>query len=220
MAGTRDRSDSSLTLTGLLGGSFNPAHRGHRRLSLAALDQLGLDEVWWLVSPGNPLNPADGMAPLAARLGAAQAMARRSRIRPTGIEAQLRTRYTVDTVRALTRRFPNRQFILIMGADIIGEFHRWRDWRKLAGLVPIAIVVRPGYSGLVGASPASAWLRRFVRHLGEPNDWTRWRPPALVLLHVRPDPTSATALRRASPEWYRQFSSHFATRAALKRRLP
>lgn len=220
MAGTWDRSDSSLTLTGLLGGSFNPAHRGHRRLSLAALDQLGLDEVWWLVSPGNPLKPADGMAPLAARLGAAQAMARRSRIRPTGIEAQLRTRYTVDTVRALTRRFPNRQFIWIMGADIIGEFHRWRDWRKLAGLVPIAIVVRPGYSGLVGASPASAWLRRFVRHLGEPNDWTRWRPPALVLLHVRPDPTSATALRRASPEWYRQFSSHFATRAALKRRLP
>lgn len=220
MAGTRDRSNSSLTLTGLLGGSFNPAHRGHRQLSLAALDQLGLDEVWWLVSPGNPLKPADGMAPLAARLGAAQAMARRSRIRPTGIEAQLRTRYTVDTVRALTRRFPNRQFIWIMGADIIGEFHRWRDWRKLAGLVPIAIVVRPGYSGLVGASPASAWLRRFVRHLGEPNDWTRWRPPALVLLHVRPDPTSATALRRASPEWYRQFSSHFATRAALKRRLP
>ena len=220
MAGTRDRPDSSLTLTGLLGGSFNPAHRGHRRLSLAALDQLGLDEVWWLVSPGNPLKPADGMAPLAARLGAAQAMARRSRIRPTGIEAQLGTRYTVDTVRALTRRFPNRQFIWIMGADIIGEFHRWRDWRKLAGLVPIAIVVRPGYSGIVGASPASAWLRRFVRHLGEPNDWTRWRPPALVLLHVRPDPTSATALRRASPEWYRQFSNHFATRAALKRRLP
>ena len=220
MAGTRDRPDSSLTLTGLLGGSFNPAHRGHRRLSLAALDQLGLDEVWWLVSPGNPLKPADGMAPLAARLGAAQAMARRSRIRPTGIEAQLGTRYTVDTIRALTRRFPNRQFIWIMGADIIGEFHRWRDWRKLAGLVPIAIVVRPGYSGIVGASPASAWLRRFVRHLGEPNDWTRWRPPALVLLHVRPDPTSATALRRASPEWYRQFSSHFATRAALKRRLP
>ena len=220
MAGTRDRPDSSLTLTGLLGGSFNPAHRGHRRLSLAALDQLGLDEVWWLVSPGNPLKPADGMAPLAARLGAAQAMARRSRIRPTGIEAQLGTRYTVDTIRALTRRFPNRQFIWIMGADIIGEFHRWRDWRKLAGLVPIAIVVRPGYSGIVGASPASAWLRRFVRHLGEPNDWTRWRPPALVLLHVRPDPTSATALRRASPEWYRQFSNHFATRAALKRRLP
>ncbi len=220
MAGTWDRPDPPLTLTGLLGGSFNPAHRGHRRLSLAALNQLGLDELWWLVSPGNPLKADDSMAPLAERLAAARNMVKRSRIRPTAIEAQLGTRYTVDTVRALTRRFPNRQFIWIMGADIIDEFHRWRDWRKLAALVPIAIVVRPGYKGLVGASPASSWLRRFVRHLGEPNDWTRWRPPALVLLHVRPDPTSATALRRASPEWYCQYASHFATRAALKRRLP
>jgi len=209
-----------LTPTGLLGGSFNPAHAAHRRISLAAIDRLGLEEMWWLVSPGNPLKSAEGMAPLDARLGAARRMARRSRIRATAIEAHLHTRYTVDTVRALVRRFPDRRFIWIMGADIIGEFHRWRDWRKLAALVPIAVVVRPGYRGIVGASPASAWLRRFVRHLGEPNDWTRWRPPALVLLHVRPDPTSATALRRASPDWYRQFSNQAATRAALKRRLP
>jgi nicotinate-nucleotide adenylyltransferase len=220
MAGARHGADTSLTLTGLLGGSFNPAHRAHRRISLAALDQLGLDDVWWLVSPANPLKSADSMAPFDARLGSALDMARRSRIRPTAIEAQLHTRYTIDTVRALIRRFPNRQFIWIMGADIIGEFHRWRDWRRLARLVPIAVVVRPGYMGVVGASPASAWLRRFVRHLGEPNDWTRWRPPALVLLHVRPDPTSATALRRALPDWYRHFANHPATRAALKRRLP
>ncbi len=209
-----------MTPTGLLGGSFNPAHRAHRRISLAAIGRLGLDELWWLVSPGNPLKPTEGMAPLDVRLGSARRMARRSKIRATAIEAHLHTRYTIDTVRALVRRFPDRQFIWIMGADIIGEFHRWRDWRKLAALVPIAVVVRPGYTGLVGASPASAWLRRFVRHLGEPNDWTRWRPPALVLLHVRPDPTSATALRRASPDWYRQFSNQAATRAALKRRLP
>jgi nicotinate-nucleotide adenylyltransferase len=218
MAGTRDRAGASLIPTGLLGGSFNPAHHGHRAISLAALDQLGLGEVWWLVSPGNPLKPAKGMAPLDARLGSARAMARRSRIRATAIEAQLHTRYTVDTVRALIRRFPNRRFIWIMGADLVGEFHRWRDWRRLAALVPIAVVVRPGYMGLVGASPASAWLRRFVRHLSEPNDWTR--PPTLVLLHVRPDPTSATAIRRASPDWYRRFSNRPATRAALKRRLP
>lgn len=220
MAGARDRPDASLTLTGLLGGSFNPAHDGHRAISLAALDRLGLDDVWWLVSPGNPLKPAHDMAPLDARLERARSVARRSRIRPTVIEAQLRTRYTVDTVRALVRRFPKRRFIWIMGADLIGEFHRWRDWRRLAAIVPIAVMVRPGYMGLVGASPASAWLRRFVRHLGEPNDWTRWRPPALVLLHVRPDPTSATAIRRASPDWYRRFSNRPATHAALKRRLP
>ena len=220
MASARNGTGASLIPTGLLGGSFNPAHHGHRAISLAALDQLGLDQVWWLVSPGNPLKSPQGMAPLAARLGSARTLARRSRIRPTAIEAHLHTRYTVDTVRALVRRFPNRRFIWIMGADIVGEFHRWRDWRRLAALVPIAVVVRPGYTGLADASPASAWLRRFVRHLGEPNDWTRWRPPTLVLLHVRPDPTSATAIRRASPGWHRRFSNQGATRAALLRRLP
>jgi nicotinate-nucleotide adenylyltransferase len=209
-----------LTLTGLLGGSFNPAHRGHRAISLAALDALDLDEVWWLVSPGNPLKPARGMAPLDARLAQARQVARRSLIHATAIEARLGTRYTVDTVRALQRRFPDRRFVWIMGADIIGEFHRWRDWRRLAALVPIAVVVRPGYSGLAGASPASAWLRRFVRHLSGHQDWTRWRPPALVLVPVRPDRTSATALRRASPDWYRPYTDRPATRAALRRRLP
>ncbi len=220
MAGPRNRPDPTLIPTGLLGGSFNPAHFGHRRLSLAAIDQLGLDDLWWLVSPGNPLKPPAGLAPYDARFGSARAMARKSRIHATAIESHLGTRYAIDTVHALIRRFPNRQFIWIMGADLIDEFHRWRDWRRLAALVPIAVVVRPGYTGLVGASPASAWLRRFVRHLGEPNDWTRWRPPTLVLLHVRPDPTSATALRRALPDWHRQFANCPATRAAMKRRLP
>jgi nicotinate-nucleotide adenylyltransferase len=199
-------------LTGLLGGSFNPAHGGHRAISLAALDQLGLDDVWWLVSPGNPLKSADGMAPLEARLQSAIGMARHSRICPTAIERELGTRYTVDTVRALVRRYPKRRFVWIMGADIIGEFHRWRDWRRLARLVTIAVVVRPGYTGLVGAAPASAWLRRFVRPLGHDKDWTRWKPPALVLLHCKPDPSSATALRRADPHWYRRFPAHPARR--------
>lgn len=194
-----------MTLTGLLGGSFNPAHGGHRRVGLAAIDELGLDELWWLVSPGNPLKEAKTLAPLPARLRAAQHVARRSRIRATDIEARLGTRYTIDTVRALIRRYPRRRFIWIMGADIVGEFHRWRDWRKLAALVPIAVVVRPGYKGLAGASPAAAWLRRFVRPLGQHEDWTRWIPPAIVLLHMAPDPSSATALRRASPDWHRRF---------------
>ncbi|MES2288726.1 MAG: nicotinate-nucleotide adenylyltransferase [Pseudomonadota bacterium] len=194
-----------MTLTGLLGGSFNPAHVGHRRVGLAAIDELGLDELWWLVSPGNPLKDAKTLAPLSVRLRAAQSVARRSRIRPTDIEVRLGTRYTIDTVRALIRRYPRRRFIWIMGADIIGEFHRWRDWRRLAALVPIAVVVRPGYKGLTDASPAAVWLRRFVRPLGQCEDWTRWIPPAIVLLHMAPDPSSATALRRASPEWHRRF---------------
>ena len=205
MAGAGNGPDATLTLTGLLGGSFNPAHVGHRRVGLAAIDELGLDELWWLVSPGNPLKDANTLAPLSVRLRAAQSVARRSRIRPTDIEARLGTRYTIDTVRALIRRYPRRRFIWIMGADIIGEFHRWRDWRRLAALVPIAVVVRPGYKGLTDASPAAVWLRRFVRPLGQCEDWTRWIPPAIVLLHMAPDPSSATALRRASPDWHRRF---------------
>ena len=191
--------------TGLLGGSFNPAHRGHRAISLAALERFALDECWWLISPGNPLKPATGMAPLEVRLAAARKMARRSPIRATDIELRLGTRYSIDTVRALIRRHPKRRFVWVVGADIIDEFHRWRDWRRLARSVVIAVVVRPGYMGLVGAGPATAWLRRFVRPPGQHDDWTRWTLPALVLLPSRPDPASATALRRADPDWHRQF---------------
>ena len=174
---------------------------------MAAIDELGLDELWWLVSPGNPLKPVKGMAPLAARLASARAMSRRSRISPTNIEVRLRTRYTINTVRALIRHYPKRRFVWMMGADIIGEFHRWRDWRKLARLIPIAIVVRPGYEGITDASPAAVWLRRFVRPLSSKTAWTKWRLPALVLLHTSPDPSSATALRRADPDWHLRFSN-------------
>ena len=189
---------------GLLGGSFNPAHSGHRAISLAAIEALGLDEVWWLVSPGNPLKSAQGMAPLSTRLAAARQMASRAPIRATDIEARLGTRYTVDTVRALIRRYPKRRFVWVMGADIIGEFHRWRDWRRLARLVPIAVAVRPGYMGLVAATPATTWFRRFVRPLRHDSDWTKWTLPAIVLLPTAPHPASATALRRADPDWVRR----------------
>ena len=207
MAGARDGAGASLTLTGILGGSFNPAHRGHRRISLFVADAMGLDEVWWLVSPGNPLKSTDGMAPYCARLASARKMARRSIITATDIEAELGTRYTVDTITKLIRRYPKRQFVWIMGADNLGQFHHWRDWRRIARAVPIAVVARPGYEGMTVASPATAWLRRFVRPASSVKQWTNWRPPALVLLHFRPDPTSATALRRADPDWYRRFST-------------
>ena len=196
-----------MILTGLLGGSFNPAHRGHRRISLSGAAALGLDEVWWLVSPGNPLKPAAGMAPYAARMASARIQARRSIIRVSDIEARMRTRYTVDSLEQLIRCHPKRRFIWIMGGDAIDEFHQWRDWRRIARLVPIAIVARPGYAALTGASPAAAWLRHYVRPAASAKSWTMWRPPALVLLHFRPDPSSATALRRADPDWYRRFTA-------------
>lgn len=188
--------------TGLLGGSFNPAHGGHRAISLNAIDALGLDDLWWLVSPGNPLKDAKGMAPLPARLASAQHMARRSPIRATGLEAELGTRYTVDTLRKLVRRYPNRRFIWIMGADNLAQLPRWRDWRDIARLMPIAVIARPGYNGRTHAAQAMGWLRRFVRPAGQKLHWTDWRPPALVFLRFSPDVRSATAIRQADPRWF------------------
>ncbi|HEX8442214.1 MAG TPA: nicotinate-nucleotide adenylyltransferase [Allosphingosinicella sp.] len=192
--------------TGLLGGSFNPAHRGHRRLSRHALGVLGLDELWWLVSPGNPLKEVRGMAPLPVRYRSAQRAARGLPIRVTAIECQLGTAYTAETLRLLRRRFPERQFVWLMGADNLSQFHLWRDWRGIAHSVPIAVVGRPGYDGAARAARAMGWLRRFVRPAGQASRWTEWRLPALVLLHMPPDPTSATLLRAAEPDWHLHLS--------------
>lgn len=203
---------------GLLGGSFNPAHGGHRSISLFARDALGLDEVWWLVSPGNPLKPEKDMAPLNARLARARHMARRAPIRATAIEAQLGTRYTIDTLRKLLHRYPRHRFVWIMGADNLRQFARWRDWRGIARIIPIAVVARPGYDGLVHGSSAMNWLRRFVRPARQTLHWTEWRPPALVLMRFRPDPRSATLLRREAPLWYREYDGK-SVRDAVSRRL-
>ncbi|MCJ2187450.1 nicotinate-nucleotide adenylyltransferase [Novosphingobium beihaiensis] len=190
-------------VTGLLGGSFNPAHGGHRRISLFAIDALALDEVWWLVSPGNPLKPAAGMAPLAARVNSARRQARRARIRVTAIERELGTRYTVDTLRRLLRRYPKRRFVWLMGADNLAQFHKWKDWRAMAKLMPIAVIARPGYDGAALASPAMAWLRRFRRPPASLRSPERWSAPALVTLRFDPDTRSATAIRQADPDWAR-----------------
>lgn len=205
-------------LTGLLGGSFNPAHVAHRKISLFALDALGLDEVWWLVSPGNPLKQgATDMAPLPARLASARRMARRAPIRPTAIERRLGTRYTADTLRHLVRRYPARRFIWLMGSDNLAQFHRWRDWRGIARTVPIAVIARPGYDAPVHAVRAMGWLRRFVRPARQAHEWTTWSPPALVLLRFRPDPGSATRLRAANPRWFLSFTET-SLRDAVTRR--
>lgn len=187
---------------GLLGGSFNPAHRGHRHLSRFALTSLELDEVWWLVSPGNPLKAgAADMAPLAVRLRSARAMARRLPVRATAIERRLGTRYTVDTMTALQRQRPGDRFIWLMGGDIVGEFERWHHWRRLARTVAIAVIDRPGYAGLAGAGVAAAWLRRFVHRSDQARHWTTWSLPAVVPLHLPPDDTAATAIRAHRRGW-------------------
>lgn len=204
---------SRMRRIGLLGGSFNPAHRAHRRMSLAAMAALGLEELWWLVSPGNPLKPTEGMAPFAARFASARAMTRRSPIRVTDIERRLGTRFTVDTVTAIVRSRPDARFVWLMGADTVARFHQWKDWRRLARTLPIAVLSRPGYDDDARAARAMGWLRWFVHPAATAGRWTDWSAPAIVLLRLPPDLTSATRLRALDPDWHRRF----ATRA---RRTP
>ncbi len=165
------------------------------------MQALGLDEVWWLVSPGNPLKSDAGMASLSARAASAQSQARRAPIRVTTIERNLGMRYTVDTLQALRRRWPKRRFIWLMGADNLAQMHRWRDWRRLARTMPIAVIARPGYDAAAIASPAMVWFSRYRRSAASLHRPEKWSAPTLVLLRFDPDSRSASALRAADPDW-------------------
>jgi nicotinate-nucleotide adenylyltransferase len=190
---------------GLLGGSFNPAHHGHRHISLAAMRALGLDEMWWLVSPGNPLkDKAPDMAPFEARFASAERAARGAAIRVSDFERRQGTRYTVDSVRRLKQRHPEHRFIWLLGSDTLPNFHKWRDWRGLAREVPIAVIPRRGYDSAAHAARAMGWLRRFVHPSGQARSWTEWSAPAIIFLRLPPDLTSATAIRSQDPSWYRR----------------
>ncbi len=130
---------------GLYGGSFNPAHAGHRHVSLLALRRLALDGIWWLVTPRNPLKDADGLPPLHERMRRAAEIAAHPRIAVSGVEASIRTRYTADLIQILKSRAAATRFVWIMGGDNLAQFHRWERWREIAGAVPIAVVNRPGH---------------------------------------------------------------------------
>ncbi len=196
---------------GLLGGSFNPAHRAHRRISVEAMRALDLDEVWWLVSPGNPLKEgAKDMAPFDCRLASAKRLARRSRIQVSDFEQRGGTRYTVDTVRRLKRRYPGNSFIWLLGSDTLPNFHKWRDWRNLSREVPIAVIRRPGYDSHAHAARAMGWFRRFVHPSGQAKRWTEWSAPAITFLRLPPDPTSATAIRARNPNWHGRTDAQHA----------
>jgi nicotinate-nucleotide adenylyltransferase len=181
---------------GLFGGSFNPPHEAHRAASLFAMKRLGLDRIWWLVSPGNPLKDIRELPPLGERMAAARARARHPRIDGTDIEAQVGTRYTVDTIRVLRRRCPAVHFVWVMGVDNLVDFHRWRAWRDIFALVPIAVVDRGATGlGLLG-QPAAQAFRRWRLPAADARRLAGKRPPAWVLLHGMKSPVSSTTLRR------------------------
>ena len=178
---------------GLLGGSFNPAHDGHRHISLEALKRLRLDQVWWLVAPQNPLKPGAGMAALEKRLARARKAARHPRIRVSDLEARLGTRYTVDTLACLTRRYPEVHFVWLMGADNLLQFPAWRRWTSIARAIPIAIFDRPTYAYRALAGQAA---RRFARYrVMDPAALPGRKPPAWCLVRGPTHPASATAVR-------------------------
>ncbi|HJQ55504.1 MAG TPA: nicotinate-nucleotide adenylyltransferase [Vineibacter sp.] len=182
---------------GLLGGSFNPAHDGHRQISLAALQRLRLDEVWWLVSPQNPLKATRDMAPLARRMAKAQRLVAGAPIRVSDVERMLRTRYTVDTVAALRLLYPATHFVWLMGADNLAQMSRWKRWPDLCRLVPFAVLDRPG-SG--ARALAGAVARRYARQRLDERAARQLvcaAPPRWSFVHSRLNPLSGTALRAA-----------------------
>jgi nicotinate-nucleotide adenylyltransferase len=182
---------------GLLGGSFNPAHAGHRHAARLALARLGLDQVWLMVSPGNPLKPAAGMAPFGDRLKGAAAIGDGRRVLATGIEAAFGTRFSIDTSRMLRRRFPGVRFVWIMGADILTQLPRWRGWRDLTRHIPFAVLPRPGYTLPALAGKAARCLRGRRRPAHEATILARSRS-GWVMLPASQNATSATAIREAS----------------------
>ncbi len=169
---------------GLFGGSFNPAHDGHRYVAEIALKRLQLDYVWLLVSPQNPLKAADGMMPLARRLQSARRMARGNRrLIVSGLEATIKSRYTNDTVRVLKARFPSLRFVWLMGSDNLEQFHRWQHWRDILTAVPAVVVLRPGFV----LAPLKAKAIKAMGH-------------RIIIVDGRRNEMSATAIRARGGE--------------------
>lgn len=183
---------------GLLGGSFNPAHAGHRHIAEEALRRLGVDWVWWLVSPQNPLKSPAEMAPLARRLASAARMADHPRMVATAVESDLGTVYSAETLRQLTRLFPHLHFVWLMGADNLGQISRWRAWQSLYARAAVAVFARAPYSGAALTGRAAQKFRAARLPDAASRTLARHRRPAWVFLRIRLHPASATAIRAAA----------------------
>ncbi|WP_439136631.1 nicotinate-nucleotide adenylyltransferase [Roseicyclus sp.] len=197
------RSDLPLALAGqtigLFGGSFDPAHLGHLHVSREALKRFGLDRVWWLVSPGNPLK-SKGPAPLAQRLAAAHALVDHPRIIITDIEARIGTRYTAQTIAALQALYPGVRFVWLMGADNLAQFHRWQDWQEIMARVSVGVLARPG-SRIAARTAKAAGI---YRHAKLPAEAARLlahaTPPTWCFVNLPMIDASSSAIR-ARGDW-------------------
>lgn len=181
-------------IVGLLGGSFDPAHAGHVHLTLEALKRLGLDRVWWLVSPGNPLKVA-GPAPLAKRLAQARAVMRHPRVDVTDIETRLGTRFTAQTVVALQALYPGVRFVWLMGADNLAQFHLWEDWRGIMARVPVAVLARPGQRIAARTSPTATIFRRHLISPARAQGIGHLAAPVWTFLNIPMNGASSSAIR-------------------------
>jgi nicotinate-nucleotide adenylyltransferase len=181
----------------LLGGSFNPAHEGHLHVARQAMAHLGLHQLWLMVSPGNPLKPTAGMAPLPARLASAQRIADGRRIIATDIEAHLGTRYTADTMHMLKRRFPATHFVWLMGADNLTQLPRWARWGRIMHAMPMLVLPRPGQTRHALSGQAAKTYRKYRLPARAGLCLATAAAPAWILLPVKENPASATALRRS-----------------------
>ncbi|MFK7753990.1 MAG: nicotinate-nucleotide adenylyltransferase [Sedimentitalea sp.] len=179
---------------GLLGGSFDPAHRGHVHITREAMKRFGLDRVWWLVSPGNPLKEI-GPAPLTDRMQVALQLMQHPRVTVTDIEARLGTRATADTLAALRDICPGVRFVWLMGADNLAQFHLWRNWRKIINTVPVGVLARPGDRISARMSPAA---RIYAPYRGSAKASTllaRATAPAWCFVNVAMVDQSSSAIR-------------------------
>lgn len=192
------RGDRRRTRIGLLGGSFNPLHAGHLHVANIALRALRLDQVWLMVSPGNPLKPSAGMAPFSDRLSRVRAAVDGRRILASDIEAQLGTRYTADTLALLRKRFPCAHFVWLMGADNLDQLPRWRRWEDIVATVPFAVMPRPTYNHRALAGQAARRLRPGRRPARSGICLAEMEPPVWMFLPAPQHTASATAIRAAS----------------------
>ena len=182
---------------GLFGGSFNPPHAGHALVSEIAIRRLGLQQLWWMVTPGNPLKDANDLAPLAARIRASEAMAEDPRIKVTAFEASYQVRFTADTIDLVTARCPGVHFVWVMGADGLRDFHHWERWREIARAVPIAVIDRPGSTlAFLSSAMAKTFDHARIDEADAPL-LARMKPPAWTFIHGPRSSLSSTAIRRA-----------------------